>query len=165
MAEINKLAVVSEADRVHMVAVRHGSAKDQLPTLHLSPLTRSDPGHDLGILWSPVRGTGMGVCVDVALTNDVFVCTADDSFAEEGVVVAASEEKMDAKGRQLAACGFLQQTLPPTAAEEPPFTLTPDNVDKAAEWFKETYASSTFNTCKHQKLPMMKGAPPMRIHV
>ena len=31
------------------------------------------------------------------------------------------------------------------------------------DWFKEFYESSTFNTCKHQPLPNMKGAEPLRI--
>lgn len=28
-------------------------------------------------------------------------------------------------------------------------------------WFKDQFAASTFNTCKHQLLPMMQGAKPM----
>ena len=104
-------------------------------------------------------GPGMDIGVSLVETND-------DVFGDAGGEVAASAEvRVDAKGRRLAECGCLERTLPPEAAQEPPFPATPGNVERLACWLKETYASSTFNTCEHQKLPMMKGAPPMRIHV
>ena len=72
---------------------------------------------------------------------------------------------MDAKGRELAAFGCLARKLPPTGKLVPPVALGEDTIGVVQEWFKEQFAASTFNTCKHQPLPMMKGAKPMRLLV
>ena len=71
----------------------------------------------------------------------------------------------DDRGRVLADCGCLKRTLPPAESTSPPFEIMPDNVGRVKAWLMEEYASSTFNTCEHQPLPMMSGAPPMRIHI
>ncbi len=44
-----------------------------------------------------------------------------------------------------------------------PFPPTPENAGKITAWFLEYYGASTFNNCKHQQLPMMQGAEPMRL--
>ena len=105
-----------------------------------------------------------------SLPNDPFVCTAaDDVFGPMDAAVGGAgvqgggSQRTDSKGRALAECGCLLRTLPPDAASTPPFELTPANVGRLVEWLKEEYASSTFNVCEHQALPMMSGAPPMRI--
>ncbi len=41
--------------------------------------------------------------------------------------------------------------------------LSAGTSQQVREWLLDYYASSTFNTCEHQLLPMMKGVPPMRI--
>ena len=71
--------------------------------------------------------------------------------------------KVDKKGRQLAQCGCLLRTLPPPPPEHPPFALTPENTHLVQEWLLDTYASSAFNTCPHQPLPLMTGLPPLRL--
>ena len=63
-----------------------------------------------------------------------------------------------------APCGCFRRELPPEKPEELPFDCVPDNAEKMKEWLLRRYASSTFNKCKHQKLPEMKG-PPIQIHV
>ena len=70
-------------------------------------------------------------------------------------------------GHKLAECGCPVRELPPTppSKSDCPFKLTPDKAAAIMGWFKEYYTSSTFNVCKHQPLPMMRGAEPMRIHL
>ena len=63
-----------------------------------------------------------------------------------------------------APCGCFTRELPPEKPDELPFDCVPDNAEKMKEWLLRRYASSTFNKCKHQKLPEMKG-PPIQIHV
>ena len=63
-----------------------------------------------------------------------------------------------------APCGCFKRELPPEKPEELPFDCVPDNAERMKEWLFRRYASSTFNKCKHQKLPEMKG-PPIQIHV
>ena len=89
----------------------------------------------------------------------------DDVFDGEEAEKASSSsnEIKDAKGRELAPCGCLKRSLPHPLPKEPPFAAVPENVDKLEAWLREYYAASTFNTCKHQPLPMMKGADPLRI--
>ena len=42
---------------------------------------------------------------------------------------------------------------------------TPENREKLQEWIEEKYASSAFNQCSHQELPLVTGLPPLRLHV
>ena len=71
--------------------------------------------------------------------------------------------KKDARGRALAPCGCLQRTLPPDPPNKPPFPITPQNTQEIRAWILDLYASSAFNTCPHQPLPLMSGLPPLRI--
>ena len=72
------------------------------------------------------------------------------------------EQKFDSEDSELAACGCLKRTLPPAAAEELPFDVNEGKMSKLEDYFRHRYAASTFNVCKHQPLPMMRGAEPMR---
>jgi hypothetical protein len=76
-----------------------------------------------------------------------------------------NQVQLDSEGRKLAPCGCLERTKPPPPPNEPPFTITPQNVGMIKDWFLKTYESSAFNTCPHQPLPLMSGLPPLRIHV
>ena len=69
--------------------------------------------------------------------------------------------------RERAECGCLARELPPPPPrkEDCPVPLTSLNAAEVTAWLKEYYASSTFNVCKHQPLPMMRGAEPMRIYL
>ena len=60
----------------------------------------------------------------------------------------------------MALCGCLERGLPPDVPQEVLHFVVKGDVE---QWFKEQYASSTLNVCKHQLLPMMRGAKPMRI--
>ena len=55
-----------------------------------------------------------------------------------------------------APCGCPKQTLPPPRPTEMPFPGTEENRQKLTDYLIKTYASSTFNTCKHQPLPLME---------
>ena len=65
-------------------------------------------------------------------------------------------------GKRSCACGDRQP--PPPLPTELPFPPTERNRDKLQQWLLDYYASSTFNTCSNQPLPMMTG-PPMRLMV
>ena len=66
------------------------------------------------------------------------------------------------KGK-IADCGCPVRELPP---EPPamPCPATEENREQLMQFLKDTYRSSTFNTCQHQPLPMMHG-PPMELFV
>ena len=61
-------------------------------------------------------------------------------------------------------CSCLTRTLPPGRPTTLPFECTQENVPKMKQWLVDRYASSTFNRCPHQKLPLMDG-PPIKIMV
>ena len=61
----------------------------------------------------------------------------------------------DNKGREIAPCGCLKRTLPPPPPNDPPFAITPENVDQVRDYFLDHYASSSFNTCPHQPLSIL----------
>ena len=55
---------------------------------------------------------------------------------------------------------------PPPMPKYLPEGLRPveEDVPKLRSWLLQYYSSTTFNTCEHQKLPMMKG-PPLKLHI
>ena len=67
-----------------------------------------------------------------------------------------------------AKCGILIRVLPPPIPEELPFEIRPENAMKIEKWLLEFYASSVFNVCERQPLPLMSGSlplvPPTTIH-
>ena len=63
-----------------------------------------------------------------------------------------------------APCRCLLRKPPPSVPADPPFPITEKNRIRLEEYLKEQYASSVFNVCTHQPLPMMKG-PPMRLMI
>ena len=69
--------------------------------------------------------------------------------------------------RARAECGCLARELPPPPPrkEDCPVPLTSSNAAAVTSWLKDYFTSSTFNVCKHQPLPMMRGAEPMRIYL
>ena len=53
---------------------------------------------------------------------------------------------------------------PPAKPTKLPPGIEPSNSDALKEWLLSHYASSAFNTCEHQPLPMMK-CEPLELHV
>ena len=62
-------------------------------------------------------------------------------------------------------CFQRREDPPPMPTQLPPgLTATENNVPKLKQWLLDHYASSAFNTCEHQPLPMMK-CEPLELHV
>lgn len=61
-------------------------------------------------------------------------------------------------------CKCPPRDQPPTLPTTLPFPPSEDNREKLEAWLLDYYASSTFNICEHQPLPMMTG-PPMRLMI
>ena len=66
--------------------------------------------------------------------------------------------------QDIASCGCPKHSLPPLRPTALPFQPVEENISKMRTWLLEYFASSTFNCCTHQPLPMMK-TEPIRIHV
>ena len=63
-----------------------------------------------------------------------------------------------------APCGWPKRTQPPPTPTELPYPATKASLERLQEFLLDYYGSSTFNTCPHQRLPLME-APPMRLMV
>lgn len=63
-----------------------------------------------------------------------------------------------------ADCGCPQRDRPPGRPTQLPFPCHPENNSRMKQWLLKHFASSTFNVCPHQQLPIMKG-PPVEIHL
>ena len=61
-------------------------------------------------------------------------------------------------------CSCPKRELPPPPPRLP-FPAIPENVEKLENFIKEYYASSAFNRCERQPLPVMNGSPPCRLFV
>ena len=61
-------------------------------------------------------------------------------------------------------CECPTRSLPPGQPSALPFPATEENSEKMRQWLLQRYASSTFNKCPHQPLPVMTG-PPMKIRI
>ena len=56
-------------------------------------------------------------------------------------------------------CSCFPRSVAPNRPEKIPFDPTPENVPRLKKWMLETFAASAFNTCTHQPLQAMTGAP------
>ena len=56
-------------------------------------------------------------------------------------------------------CDCPRRQAPPVRPTSPPYPPTEENRERLQQWLLDYYASSTFNTCQHQPLPMMSGTP------
>ena len=62
-------------------------------------------------------------------------------------------------------CSCPQRQLPPSEPPLLPCEPTPENPPVLRQYILDRYAASSFNTCEHQPLPLMQGAPPLRLFV
>ena len=59
----------------------------------------------------------------------------------------------------------LPREIPPEPPTKMPFPPIEENVPKLKEWIENYYGSSTFNKCEHKPLPLMRGSPPLKLHI
>lgn len=85
-----------------------------------------------------------------------------DSFPSVGT---CSENMIAADSlKETQNCQYPTRQLPPPLPTTLPFAATDNNRLKLHNFLLNHYRSSTFNTCEHQALPLMRG-PPMRLMV
>ena len=86
-------------------------------------------------------------CIDLGIINPLF------PHVNVANITETTSEKCSCPQRQ-------KPPPPPTL----PFPATEENCDKLKKYLLDYYKSSTFNTCKHQPLPLMEG-PPLQLMV
>jgi hypothetical protein len=61
--------------------------------------------------------------------------------------------------------GWVKTTTPTPYPPELPFLATKENISKIKALIMDHYASSCFNQCKTQPLPLMSSSPPLRLNI
>ena len=85
-------------------------------------------------------------------------------FPSIGTSYQAANDEMKSQDITPHCCDCAPRVPPPARPNCLPFDATVENNGKMKQWILDRYASSTFNKCPHQPLPMMTG-PPIEIHV
>ena len=98
-------------------------------------------------------------CVDLGIIPKTFPTIGETEETKS----ANSISTMDAPTPQ-QVCQCPKRTKPPPMPTSLPFPATETNREKLQQYLLDHYASSTFNTCEHQALPLMD-SPPMRLMI
>ena len=62
-------------------------------------------------------------------------------------------------------CSCPTRTLAPSEPPTLPAPATKENIPLLKKWIINRYRSNAFNCCEHQKLPLMKSTPPLKLHI
>ena len=95
----------------------------------------------------------------------------DDSMSKPSISALKKDEKCKnfgvAKTNDVSevVCQCPRRTLPPTDKPVLPCELTVENLPITKQYILDRYASSAFNCCEHQPLPLMSKSPPLRLFV
>ena len=89
--------------------------------------------------------------------NEAYVVNPSTSCKQSASSTAAAPTS--------STCTCPGRELPPTVPTTLPFTAVPENRERLKDWILKHYASSAFNQCEHQPLPLMRDSPPIKLHV
>eukprot|EP00794_Sanderia_malayensis_P008294 gene8294-9178_t len=96
-------------------------------------------------------------CKDLGIISERFPTVGEALFAQSNSLV-------DHTSRPTKPCDCPLRQQPPPKPAAPPFPATEANRERLQDWLLDYYKSSTFNTCEHQRLPLMDSVP-MRLMV
>ena len=88
------------------------------------------------------------------------LCIVTDEFPKQVAKCTAVNDENESGEK----CTCPKRELPPTPPALP-CPATPENAGRLESYLKEVYASSAFNRCERQPLPVMNGSPPCRLFV
>lgn len=108
-------------------------------------------------------GEGLFLCQD---TLDNLGCVKPD-FPEPGDAHAignpeGEEEDQDENEKPCDCPDRGPVPEPPTSL---PYEAVEENIEKLKEWIINHYKASAFNTCTHQRMPLVHSSPPLRLHL
>ena len=96
-------------------------------------------------------------------------------FPTPSIGGVSSEEKVNnstkctntgmVKSNEDQECSCPRRSLPPTDKPQLPCAPTEENLPILKQYILDRYASSAFNCCEHQPLPLMTKSPPLRLFV
>ena len=101
-------------------------------------------------------------CSNLGIISEDFPTIGEAFMDMEKFGTSALKHTADLE-TSIASCGCPTRQKPPPLPQ-PPVAITEDNRVQLEKFLLGYYASSTFNVCPHQPLPMMSG-PPMKLMV
>lgn len=96
-------------------------------------------------------------CVALGMISKQFPTVGEASSSPKTVMAATKTMQND-------VCNCPKRELPPPPPKTLPYPATSENRERLQNYLLAYYKSSTFNTCPHQPLPLMKG-PPMALMI
>jgi hypothetical protein len=116
----------------------------------------------------------LDACIALQVVPEQFPLLGSCS-PETGVSAAISAQDTPYTPQKCTNTGVLQpgtppcscptRCLPPTDKPVLPCAATTENLPILKRYILERFAPSAFNTCQRQTLPLMKGSPPLNIHM
>jgi transposase InsO family protein len=79
--------------------------------------------------------------------------------------VDKTKEMIKCEHDEESNCVCLRRTMAPDAPTSLPFLATEQNREKLQQWILDFYASSAFNQCECQPLPLMQDSPPLKLFI
>ena len=98
-------------------------------------------------------------CIDLGIIPNTFPTIGEAEETESANSIGTTNASLP---QQESQCP--KRTKPPPIPTSLPFPATEANREKLQRYLLDHYASSTFNTCEHQALPLMD-SPPMRLMI
>ena len=96
-------------------------------------------------------------------------CTTSRTDSKSAIAAAVSPHSKCSNsgvvGSDETPCSCPARTPPPTSPPSLPCEPTEGNLLQLKEYILKRYASSAFNCCTRQPLPLMKESPPLRLYV
>ena len=99
-------------------------------------------------------------CIDLGMISDSFPTVGEVKRKLKAPEYATALEQIKQPASAMTSnCSCLQRQKPPPKPTKLPLPATEENREKLESWLREYYASSSFNTCQHQPLPVMETKP------
>ena len=90
---------------------------------------------------------------------------SEQTMSEPGLPPCSNTGLVQPGDKADKPCSCPNRTLPPTDKPVLPCEPTPENLPRLKQYILDRFASSAFNTCEYQEIPLMNGSPPLRLHV
>ena len=104
-------------------------------------------------------------CRELGIISDAFPTIGAHLKESKAPNLASVADASNSVAEEARPCDCQTRTLPPPTPTVLPFPATKENREKLENRIKEQYASSGFNQCTHQPLPLITSPPPLQLHV
>ena len=124
---------------------------------------------DLGVVDKDFPSIGLNQSVSMASLEEQEIKTTESKLSGYGSNTKLSHQAVKppikCEHDEENNCVCPRRVLAPDAPTSLPFPATEQNRGKLQKWIIDHYGSSAFNQCECQPLPLMTGAPPLKLFI